>query len=76
MSKRNNNSGGITFIGALALLFIGLKLGEVIDWSWAWVLSPFWLPLAIVMPIAFTIWGVATISAYFERRSALKGMYD
>jgi len=33
------------FLGFLTLLFIGLKLGHVIAWSWAWVLSPIWAPL-------------------------------
>lgn len=23
--------------------FIGLKLGEVVSWSWLWVLSPLWI---------------------------------
>ena len=32
----------------LGLLFIGLKLTHVIDWSWWWVLSPFWIPLVLV----------------------------
>lgn len=31
---------GITFLEALTLLFIGLKLTKQIDWSWWWVLSP------------------------------------
>ena len=33
----------------LTALFIGLKLGHVIDWSWWWVLSP------ILISGAFTI---------------------
>jgi len=40
VEQQNVNSGGIGFVGALTLLFIGLKLGNVIDWSWWWVLSP------------------------------------
>lgn len=27
----------------LGVLFIGLKLTNYIDWSWVWVLSPFWI---------------------------------
>lgn len=38
----------IGFLGLLTLLFIGLKLDEVITWSWLWVLSPLWLGFAIV----------------------------
>ena len=34
---------GIGFGSLLLLLFIGLKLGGVIDWSWWWVLSPLWI---------------------------------
>ena len=39
MSKTKNSSG-IGFTGMLTILFIGLKLTNVIDWSWWWVLSP------------------------------------
>ncbi len=46
-SESKSKSGGITFAGLLAVLFIGLKLTKVIEWSWLWVLSPLWIPLAI-----------------------------
>jgi hypothetical protein len=43
MAKSSSSrSGGIGFLGALTILFIGLKLGDVIDWSWLWVLAPLW----------------------------------
>lgn len=32
----------LSFLHLLALLFIGLKLTDHIDWSWWWVLSPLW----------------------------------
>lgn len=51
--------GGIGFGGALTLLFIGLKLGGCISWSWWWVLSPLWLPLAVVL--AVIVAGVAGV---------------
>ena len=41
----------IGFPALLLLLFIGLKLGGVIAWSWLWVLSPFWIPLLLVVII-------------------------
>jgi len=43
----NNSSGGIGFVGVLAIVFIVLKLLEKIDWSWWWVLSPIWIPFLI-----------------------------
>ncbi len=33
----------------LGILFIGLKLGGVIEWSWVWVLSPFWIGACITI---------------------------
>lgn len=38
---------GIGLFGLLGLLFIALKLTGHIDWSWWWVLAPFWAPFAI-----------------------------
>lgn len=49
VTVRSNNVG---FLGLLAILFIGLKLTGHIDWSWWWVLSPFWAPLAVLLAIA------------------------
>ncbi len=48
MSESSAKGGGLTFCGALALLFIGLKLTDHVDWSWLWVLSPLWIPIALV----------------------------
>ena len=44
-------SGGVGFPGLLAILFIGLKLGGVINWSWWWVVSPIWIPVAIALAL-------------------------
>lgn len=40
---------GVGFLGLLALLFIGLKLGGILHWSWLWVLAPLWLPVAALL---------------------------
>lgn len=37
----------IGVIDILGIVFIILKLTEVINWSWIWVLSPFWITLLI-----------------------------
>lgn len=34
---------------AFLLLFVGLKLGGIIDWDWWLVLSPLWIWLLIVV---------------------------
>jgi len=45
----------------LTVLFIGLKLSDIIDWSWWWVLSPLWIPLAVVLGVAIVILIIAVI---------------
>lgn len=45
------NRGGIGIVGALLLIFVTLKLTGYITWSWLWVLSPLWMPWAIVLVI-------------------------
>lgn len=37
------------FLPILALIFITLKLTGYITWSWLWVLSPLWIPIAIAI---------------------------
>lgn len=51
----------IGFTSLLALLFIGLKLGNVIAWSWFWVLSPIWIPLAIWLAIVIIVFLCAAV---------------
>lgn len=46
----------IGFCQLLTLVFIVLKLTNVIAWSWWWVLSPLWIPLCIfAIAVVFTI---------------------
>ncbi len=57
-TKKNVNIrfGGNLFT-TLGLIFIVLKLLNVITWSWLWVLSPFWIPFVIVSVILSIIFG-------------------
>lgn len=50
-SDNSTRSGGIGVVGALGILFVGLKLGGVIDWSWWWVTLPFWGGFALFFGI-------------------------
>ena len=49
----NNSSGGAGagFFTLLGVLFIGLKLANVIDWPWCAVLAPIWGPVVLVVVI-------------------------
>lgn len=69
MTNSNNSapSGGITFVGALGLLFIGLKLGHVIHWPWWAVTLPLWGGLALFIVGAIVIVLVALVGAVAKR---------
>jgi hypothetical protein len=59
-------SGGVGFLGLLALLFIGLKLANVITWSWWVVLMPLYLPATIVLGVLLIIVIVVLIWGLFK----------
>ena len=46
---------GIGVPGILLIVFIILKLCDVIDWSWWWVLSPLWISFALMLIIGIPI---------------------
>ena len=48
-SKTSTASSGLSFGGALFLLFLALKLTGAISWSWWWITCPLWGPLALVL---------------------------
>jgi len=54
MSKEVS-SGGISFFGLLAIVFIILKLTNVIAWSWWWVLLPLWGPVAFMLSLGVLV---------------------
>jgi len=49
MSKKSAQSSGSGTSMVLFIVFLILKLTNVIDWSWWWVTCPLWIGLAIVL---------------------------
>lgn len=43
------NKSGINALGLLGVGLVLLKVTDNIDWSWVWVLAPFWIPLGIAL---------------------------
>ena len=39
----------------LFIVFLVLKLTNVINWSWWWVTAPLWIPSAIIIGIALLV---------------------
>ena len=55
MSKNDKTTiqfGGTSFTGLLFLVFLTLKLTNVINWSWWWITAPLWIiPSSIIIGI-------------------------
>lgn len=49
-------------VGVLGVAFIVLKLTHVIDWSWWWVLAPFWIGPAVVAAILTLVLGITFLA--------------
>lgn len=61
MNNKQSSSSGISFFALLALVFIVLKLCNVIAWSWWLVLAPLWIPfvlglVCIILIALFSKW--------------------
>ena len=54
MAENKNTSNGIELGTILFLIFLTLKLGGwgvVATWSWWWIFSPIWIPIALILVI-------------------------
>lgn len=47
MEKNKTMSATSLLCVLLTVLFVGLKLTNIITWSWIWVLSPLWIPICL-----------------------------
>ena len=53
--KSAQAQGGLNLATALFLVFLTLKLTNQIDWSWWWVTSPLWIPVALLVLVAVLV---------------------
>ena len=69
MASENSTQAksSVSFLSLLGLLFIGLKLTDNIDWSWWWVLSPFWVGPALALLFLLGIVIVAIFMAPLKK---------
>lgn len=49
--NKQTSSSGIGFTTLLQIAFIVLKLCNVINWSWLWVLAPTWIGFVLAILI-------------------------
>lgn len=51
MEVQSNRLGHL--VDNFFLLFVGLKLADIITWSWWWITAPFWGALLLGFTVAF-----------------------
>lgn len=55
MRINEEKTEGSLLADLLLTLFIGLKLGGVITWSWWWVMSPLWISVVVHTPLVLLL---------------------
>ena len=70
MSNNNSNNNGMSTSTVLTLIFVTLKLCNVIDWSWWWILSPIWITagVAILALIVIAVWEMSDAKEKARRK--------
>lgn len=62
-----NTSNGIGVGTTLFIVFLILKLTNTIDWSWWWVTSPLWIPVALGIVILGVVGMLMGASGKFKK---------
>ena len=55
ITKIKERRKGMGPLSVLTMIFVVLKLTSNITWNWAWVLSPLWMPMAIIIVLVILI---------------------
>lgn len=74
MDNRNSGAtgGGITLSGLTFLVFLVLKLCNVINWSWWWVTAPLWIPFTLFVAVCITVFVVGFVVGVIKSIIKLK----
>lgn len=62
---QSTSGGGMGLGGVLFVVFLVLKLTGNIDWSWWWVFSPLWIPVALLLGVLL-IGGIVVLIAHIN----------
>lgn len=56
MNKGTNININFSYGALLTIVFVVLKLLNVISWSWLWVLSPLWISFILFVIVGIIIY--------------------
>ena len=67
MSQNTNSASGPGLPTILFVVFLILKLTDVITWSWWWVTAPLWIPFGLFLVVAIPVFIIVLCSDKYER---------
>ena len=67
MENNDYRYNGVSFSSILFLVFLVLKLTNVIDWSWWWVTAPLWIPIIIFFVVVSGVYAFYKILGYYSK---------
>ena len=72
-TKVTRVSGGISLPTVIFIVFMILKLTNVIDWSWWWVTSPLWISFGLGL-VTLLLYTIVLLCMYDARKRKIKRM--
>ncbi len=54
-------------VGLLGVILVVLKALGYIDWTWTWVLAPFWVPVLVGIVIFLVVAGIVIIAEVMKK---------
>ena len=67
MKNNDYEYNGVSFLSILFLVFLVLKLTNVIDWSWWWVTAPLWIPIIIFLCFVGGLYAFYKVLKYYNK---------
>jgi len=72
MTKNSTTTSNVSLVNSsiltiMFIVFLTLKLTGNIDWSWWWVTSPLWLPVAILFAVISILLIAGTLMLFGRR---------
>lgn len=71
-----NGTFAVSLAGAVFIVFLTLRLLGLIGWSWWWVTSPLWVPVALIPAcgLALVLAVVAVVLIWVGRKIGLSAL--
>lgn len=64
ITKISVNLGAPFFL--VFLIFLALKLTNLVGWSWVWVTAPLWIPVGLLITVFIVILFIALMAFLFS----------